>query len=219
MANKLHFIQGWGFRKNLSLDITAVTLPRSKTGKWDRPFRWFRESSSVGAGRRGSFYPAEPEGGFTLLEILVAVVFVSIGFLGLASTVISVIKGNNISGDMTTAVVMAQEKLEELRNKDFNMGADFAIGGGDDTIDAELTDDGVAGDVGTEVEGYPSLFTSPDHSDAGFTGALTNSPQRVWNIADNTPSSGMKTVTVIVGWKDVNEHYVALTTAIEGSVT
>lgn len=219
MADKLHFIEVGIFVKNLSLGITTVTLSRSEPGKSRRPFGCLAETLSGRTGGGGVFAPVQPEGGFTLLEILVAVVFVSIGFLGLASTVISVIKGNNISGDMTTAVVMAQEKLEELRNKNFNMGADFAIGGGDDTIDAELTDDGVAGDVGTDVQGYSSLFTGPDHSDAGFTGSLTNTPQRVWNIADNTPAAGMKTVTVIVGWKDVNEHFVALTTAIEGSVT
>ena len=203
----------------MSLGITTVTLSRSEPGKNRRSFVRLTESSSGRTGRKSFYSVVEPEGGFTLLEILVAVVFVSIGFLGLASTVISVIKGNNISGDMTTAVVMAQEKLEELRNKDFNMGADFAIGGGDDTIDTELTDDGVGTDVGTDVQDYASLFTTPDHSDAGFTGSLTNTPQRVWNIADNTPATGMKTVTVIVGWKDMNNHFVALTTAIEGSVT
>jgi type II secretory pathway pseudopilin PulG len=156
--------------------------------------------------------------GFTLLEILVSVVFISIGFLGLASTVTTVIQGNELSGDQTAAVILAQEKLEELKNKEFNLGEDFAIGGGDDTIDAELTDDGDTGDVSTDVKNNPSLFTNPDHSDAGFTGGITTTPQRVWNVADDTPAPGMKTLTVIVAWKDINNHYVVLTTAIQGSV-
>lgn len=78
---------------------------------------------------RSLFSVLKSSDGFTLLEILVSVVFISIGFLGLASTVTTVMKGNELSGEQTEAVIMAQEKLEELRNKDFNMGADFAIRG------------------------------------------------------------------------------------------
>lgn len=168
---------------------------------------------------RSLFSVLKSSDGFTLLEILISVVFITIGFLGLASTVTTVMHGNKLSGEQTEAVIMAQEKLEELKNKDFNMGADFAIGGGDDTIDADLADDGDTADVGTDARNNPSLFTSPDHSDAGFSGGITTTPQRVWNVADDTPAPGMKTITVIVAWTGVNDHFVALTTAIKGSVS
>lgn len=53
--------------------------------------------------------------GFTLLEVLVAVVVLSIGLLGMASLTIGVIKGNKFSKRVTTATILAQEKMEETR--------------------------------------------------------------------------------------------------------
>jgi type IV pilus assembly protein PilV len=53
--------------------------------------------------------------GFTLLEVLVAVVVLSIGLLGMASLTIGVIKGNKFSKRVTTATILAQEKMEDAR--------------------------------------------------------------------------------------------------------
>lgn len=53
--------------------------------------------------------------GFTLIEILVALVILSIAFLALAGLVVQTTKNNSFGGRMTEAATFAQDKLEELR--------------------------------------------------------------------------------------------------------
>jgi type IV pilus assembly protein PilV len=53
--------------------------------------------------------------GFTLIEIMVAVALLVIGILGLIATATSVIQGNAISRQMTTAMALAQERMEILK--------------------------------------------------------------------------------------------------------
>ena len=156
---------------------------------------------------------AEREWGFTLAEIMISLVILSVGLLGLASQTLSVIKANSLSDQMTRATVRAEDKLEELKRRgyeDLQLQAPYSSPTG----------------VSTDIQANPSFFTNPGHSDTTPTGGagtvtLTGTPQRVWNVAANTPAIGMKTVTVIVGWKTTAQggtptksHYVALTTII-----
>lgn len=53
--------------------------------------------------------------GFTFLEILVAMVVLSIGFLGIAAVTASMVRGNSFSNRLTTATTLAQERMEEIR--------------------------------------------------------------------------------------------------------
>jgi type IV pilus assembly protein PilV len=55
------------------------------------------------------------EPGFTLIEVLIAIVILSIGLLGMASLSVSIIKGNRLSNDLTTATTLAQQKMEDIR--------------------------------------------------------------------------------------------------------
>lgn len=141
--------------------------------------------------------------GFTLLEVLVATAILSIGLLAVAQMSISVIRSNARGYRITDATVMAGHKLEELRNLSYT--------------DTRLNDDGDTGDVGTDIRSNTALFTSPDHTDtcdSGCSLTIGRTPQGAWNVATDTPASGMKTVTVIVGWKDATNHFVALSTII-----
>lgn len=54
--------------------------------------------------------------GFTLVEILVAVFILVVGILGVISVATTVINGNAFGKRITTATVLAQEKMEELKN-------------------------------------------------------------------------------------------------------
>ena len=54
--------------------------------------------------------------GFTLLEILIAVSIFAIGVLAVASMQISAIRGNRLGNEVTQATLLAQDKLEELKN-------------------------------------------------------------------------------------------------------
>jgi type IV pilus assembly protein PilV len=53
--------------------------------------------------------------GFTLIEILVALVILSVSLLALAGLMITTTKNNAFGGRMTEAATFAQDKLEELR--------------------------------------------------------------------------------------------------------
>jgi len=145
--------------------------------------------------------------GFTLLEVLIAITILSVGLLALAEMTVYVIRSNAVGNKVTDATVLAQDKLEKLKNLSYT--------------DAQLDDtDSNTADVSTNIHSTPTLFTSPDHSDAypndatGHAVTIGPSPQRVWNVAADTPASGMKTVTVIVGWNDSINHFVALSTII-----
>ena len=53
--------------------------------------------------------------GFTLMEVMIALVILSIGLLGLAGLQVMAIKGNSFGQQMTVASTMAQNQLEALR--------------------------------------------------------------------------------------------------------
>lgn len=178
------------------------------------------------------------DSGFTLIEILIAIVILSVALLSVASTSISVIKGNAMSGNVTEAVARAQYMIENLRNKNFYLGVDGTLGTSDDTIanellnsnNADLGVDGVAG-TSDDLTLASDLFASSDHAyqinaDGSETTTILNSPvltttasylRRGWVIKDNSPITGMKTVIVVVGWSEGGfNRYVKVTTVIAG---
>jgi len=59
-----------------------------------------------------------PQGGFTLIEILIAMTIFSTSFLALAAGATTVMKSNHSSYNNTVATNLAQDKLEELRALD-----------------------------------------------------------------------------------------------------
>ena len=67
--------------------------------------------------------------GFTMIEILIAMIILSIAFLGLAGLMIQTTKNNSFGGRITEAATVAQDKLEELRATSW-----VAITGGSDRI-------------------------------------------------------------------------------------
>ena len=65
--------------------------------------------------------------GFTLIEMLVALVLLAIGLLAIAGMQLNSVKGNFFSSNLTQASVMGQDRLEALRQLDINH-ADLDIG-------------------------------------------------------------------------------------------
>lgn len=55
--------------------------------------------------------------GFTFNELLVAMSITGIGVLGYAVNTVTVIRGNQTSGNYTVAVNLAQDKMEQLRSR------------------------------------------------------------------------------------------------------
>lgn len=104
---------------------------------------------------------------------MIALAIFAIALLAIAGMQIAAIRANAFANNMTTAVILAEDKMEELKRLAYNHG--------------QLTDDGDTNDL-LDIE-------NPDHQDHPGTGYI-----RVWNISDNIPVNGTKTVAVIVGW-------------------
>lgn len=58
-----------------------------------------------------------PKAGFSVIEVLIAIMVVGIGFLATASMQGTSISGNNQSSYLTQAVYLAEDRIEELRNR------------------------------------------------------------------------------------------------------
>jgi type IV pilus modification protein PilV len=58
--------------------------------------------------------------GFTLLEVLIALVILMVGILGLAPLFISAPRYNQSSQAITEAATLAQSKFEELKSLDYS---------------------------------------------------------------------------------------------------
>jgi len=58
--------------------------------------------------------------GFTLIEMLIGLVLLAIGLLAIAGMQIKSVKGNFFSSNMTQASILAQDRLEALRQLDID---------------------------------------------------------------------------------------------------
>ena len=54
--------------------------------------------------------------GFTLIEVMIAIFILTVGLLGAAGMAATVINGNAFSKEITTAAMLAQDKMEEVKN-------------------------------------------------------------------------------------------------------
>jgi len=66
--------------------------------------------------------------GFTMIEILIALVILSVALLGLAGLMVQTTKNTSFGGLMTEAATLAQDKLEELRATSWNNLGSFSGG-------------------------------------------------------------------------------------------
>ena len=69
---------------------------------------------------------AQSNKGFSLLEVLITLVILSVGLLGTAEMQVTSISGNAFSNNVTVATGLAQNKLEELKklpNSDATLSA------------------------------------------------------------------------------------------------
>jgi len=135
--------------------------------------------------------PASSVAGFTLIEVLIAIVILTVGLLAVGTMQISAIRGNFMSGNTSIALSLAGEKMEDLLNSDFNH--------------ADLSNSVTGNDTNL------SSITSVDHqeniSEEGLVGA-GGFYRRIWNIDDET-SPTRKSVVVIVTWEG-NRHRVSI---------
>ncbi|MDF1555838.1 MAG: prepilin-type N-terminal cleavage/methylation domain-containing protein [Deferrisomatales bacterium] len=56
-------------------------------------------------------------GGFTLVEVLIALVILAVGMAGVIPVMVQMVRGNGMARDRTAAAAWAQDKLEDLRRQ------------------------------------------------------------------------------------------------------
>jgi prepilin-type N-terminal cleavage/methylation domain-containing protein len=131
--------------------------------------------------------------GWTLIEILIAIVVLTVGLLAVGTMQISAIRGNFMGGNTSIALTLASEKMEDLINRNYD--------------DPVLNDSNAANNG--DLSSIANIDWEENVTDAGTIGA-GGFYRRIWNIADTaTPWPDMKEITVIVTWEN-DRHRVAL---------
>jgi len=113
--------------------------------------------------------------GFTLIELLIALVVFAVGILGVGAMQLTSITGNSKGRLITEASNVAADQIEKILSRDEG-----------DFVDGDGTNAGVAG-----LDDFPPNDT--DGSEASY-----GNYQIYWNVAEDYPVSGTRTIRVIV---------------------
>ena len=143
--------------------------------------------------------------GFTAVELLVAVAVMSIAFAGLATMEVACIKGTAIANNVTTGITLAQDKMEELKSLHID---DPELDDNNTSNNADLRagveDFAIHGAVSSADDGHREVNIDADGNPGGMY-------TRSWNIAEDTPIDGEKTIIVVVTWQN---HMVTVSSII-----
>jgi len=184
------------------------------------------ENHRAQSGRKGF------QQGFSLVEVLVAILLLTVGLLALAKMQTQAVASNSFGNQLTQATFLAQDKLEELRllNECFlEVSARPQISWtteDQDVVDnynSQLSDvEDNWNEIDTDSDTIPDEFSwlaTPDHVNSDgpggaanpidVTGATVSSGgyTRTWYVVDNRPTIKAKTVRVRVTWGNGREVF------------
>jgi type IV pilus assembly protein PilV len=128
------------------------------------------------------------EGGFTLLEIIIAISILTFGLLAVASMQTTAIRGNDNASNITEATTFAQDTLEDLMALRYTNAA----------LD----------DVNPGV-GTPTNHAIPPP--IGYTGLS-------YTVDDDNPVSNAKLITVTITWQDKGVQRQTVLTSVKSRV-
>lgn len=124
----------------------------------------------------------EKRKGFTILEVMIAFTILVIGVMAIVPITVFMYKSNVHNKRLSSAKFLAEEYAENFRAVDYG--------------NIQLQDDADTSDL-FDID-------TPDHAD-------TTTMQRdtfyvMWNIAENVPSAGIKSINIIVAWDDRTDN-------------
>jgi prepilin-type N-terminal cleavage/methylation domain-containing protein len=184
-------------------------------------------SRNPAAGVRSKGYRGQmpsPQGGFSLLEVLVAVILLAVAFLALARMQTHAAHSNVFGNQLTEATILAQDRIEALRSLNDQylavLGKPQATWTTDDqnivtAYENQLTDSEDNWDAAAKAFNWlaPLDHVDPNNPiDVKGATATTGGYTRVWNVVDNVPVAKAKTIHVRVTW--ASGRQVTLTSVI-----
>jgi len=134
--------------------------------------------------------------GFTLIEIMVAMLVMTYGILAVMSMSVAAIQGNSAADYVTNVTILADEVIEMIRDNVDNITAYNGIDSSD-VKTKPATDATAAADYDTLVSRIAALGL----------------PSGVCSIAvqNNTPSNGIDTAQVTITWTRNGNHSMTFT--------
>ena len=141
-----------------------------------------------------------PEKGFTLVEVLIAMVVLSLGLLGAVALHISAVGANTAANAMTNAVHLAQSRLEAL------MALEYTRNITDPNL---LSDDKTTGKAEsyTDADGnglwdYREIYMDANHNGVWDAAHVDPNPPPgyviTWSVTDNRPVPFTKYIRMCV---------------------
>jgi len=138
--------------------------------------------------------PIKNQYGFTLVELLIALVIFTVGILGVATMQLTSIKGNSKGRIISEASNVAAQRIEQLMALDY---------GDPDLLDGDI--DGTGQDTSTPPDGLDNdggNFGLDDATTATADGSADRDGDGTddvfWNIAVDSPMQNTKTIKIIV---------------------
>ena len=122
------------------------------------------------------------DAGFTLIEVLIALMIFSVGILGIGLMQLSAIRGNSLANHLTEAAVFGSDQIEQMLSWDYD----------DDKLKSTNN----------------NAYTLPDGTVItadGYQADSDNFCHAYWQITDNTPVTNSKRIDVTVFWNRKGE--------------
>ena len=147
--------------------------------------------------RPRNFNQMKTQRGFTLIEVFFAIFIIVFVLFALNKMTVLVMRSNSFNDHTSSAIDLAQDKMEELKSA---MPASVIL---QDLLTGNNNDLGNTANFDHQESNLDGL---------GRPGGIYT---RSWNVADNSPKVGMKSVAVIVSWIDqMGSHRVLLRTIL-----
>ena len=147
--------------------------------------------------QRKNFDQMRGQRGFTLIEVFFAIFIIVFVLFALNRMTVLVMRSNSLNDHTSSAIDLAQDKMEELKSA--------------------LPTSAILLDLQTVNNNDLASTSNFDFQESNIDGLGRSGGiyTRTWNVADNSPKAGMKSVAVIVTWMDqMGDHRVLLRTIL-----